>query len=86
MYAQLKPIISARASTSQPTIPKNLWIHLEENTTIHIQIQLNFYRFGTGTRWHVMDEDDIEPGPGKYNSKSYTCTAPAYLFKKPLEE
>ena len=34
-----------------------------------------------------MDEDEILPGPGKYNAPTFTVTAPAYLFKnKKLDE
>jgi len=41
------------------------------------------YSFGASMtkRFKEIDEDEIIPGPAHYAYKSYTSTAPKYLFK-----
>jgi hypothetical protein len=53
---------------------------------IFILLFFTLFSFGSSKRFPDIDEDDILPGPGKYNAPSFTCTAPAYLFKKPMED
>jgi len=38
--------------------------------------------FGTSKRFKAIDEDCIQPGPGKYSLPSTIVTAPGYLFKQ----